>query len=1158
MVNKNLIAILVGLTLISCVQQQENPINASSIEVNGLVINDTLTAHIITYLSNYAPPTVVKAAGPIYDNLSTPFGQGIPDITRYNTLDGLPQSITRDVLQGADGMMWFLSVENLSKFDGTSFTTYNRANGIFEDSYSIDFYLDSKNRVWAGTGSGITVFDGRSFTTFTKDSAGNELGIISSIIEDHEGSIWMGSVENGLFRFINNKITRYTTDDGLKSNQIVDLIVDKDGLLIIRTSERGLFKYDGTKITLYEAIPERDENGRNNFLYTDSMGNIWLYNRFGNEPKSAKIGRYDGSEITFYTIKEIDKDVIITDVIEDEQGYIWFSTSNGLTYFDGSKFFHYSNADLGISSTSRISSIAFDQEGSLWAVSPEDVVIKINQTLSFPEVPDGEDATDVYPDPFGDIWIQTGKGYGKYLENRIAYYGHDLLNDDNYSSFRDLTFDKEGHLWFTLIDDRIEERILVNFDGSNYTIYGPEQGLELAITCEINDIDKYTNLLRFLCRDKIIEFDGEQITQDYFLPDHVLSAFLKDSKGNNWYGTENNGIYKYNGEQLSQFSTITGLVSNNINSITEDPLGNIWASIDYGNARITNTSLSSFDAQDGLANLTAVFNPDTVNNVLWFGTISGLASLDFTQLNDERPGFRRYNSLTGFSIGPIVDPKSDIKGRIWGSRNLFQFNYPALIDMPETLPYIKNIQLNNQPVSWLSLSPSWAKTDSMTTINEMGLKFKERLSAEQLETQFSSFGDVSFESVRTPDFIPTNLSLPFTNNTISFEFATVSPTYGKSIQYQYRLEGYDDRWSPLSSKREASYGNLPEGSYIFQVKAINASGNLSEITYPFTIRPPWQRTLWAYLMYILGSGIAVFGFISWKTRTLKNEKHRLENTVEERTSELRNSLTDLQSAQEQLVQQEKLASLGQLTAGIAHEIKNPLNFVNNFSELSIEMIEEAREELLALEPKPDDALAILDDIEANLNKIHEHGSRADSIVKSMLQHSRGGSGKLTPTDLNALVLEFVNLSFHGMRAGKDPISVDLKFELSDEVGEVPLMSEDFSRVIINLCNNAFDAMRDKGKVKAEKGEEYSPILMARTLSQNGNIVFEIEDNGPGIPKEIQDKILQPFFTTKKGSEGTGLGLSITNDIIIAHGGTLNIELKPEKTKFIITFNSTLK
>jgi len=288
------------------------------------------------------------------------------------------------------------------------------------------------------------------------------------------------------------------------------------------------------------------------------------------------------------------------------------------------------------------------------------------------------------------------------------------------------------------------------------------------------------------------------------------------------------------------------------------------------------------------------------------------------------------------------------------------------------------------------------------------------------------------------------------------------------------------------------------------------------------------------------------------------------NKLELAKAEVESAMTELKATQSQLVQQEKLASLGQLTAGIAHEIKNPLNFVNNFSEVSIEMIEEIKEERAKSQETRDETLVdeILEDIQSNLGKIHEHGSRANGIVTSMLQHSRGGSGKMEPTDLNALIKEYVNLSFHGMRAGKNPINVDLVFDVDPELGEVFLIKEDFTRVVINLCNNAFDAMREKVKlyqVQSTKYQEgvhsevkYLPKLQVNTMLEKGRVRISFEDNGPGIPDEIKDKILQPFFTTKKGTEGTGLGLSITHDIIKAHGGELKVETKiGEGTTFII-------
>ena len=218
-----------------------------------------------------------------------------------------------------------------------------------------------------------------------------------------------------------------------------------------------------------------------------------------------------------------------------------------------------------------------------------------------------------------------------------------------------------------------------------------------------------------------------------------------------------------------------------------------------------------------------------------------------------------------------------------------------------------------------------------------------------------------------------------------------------------------------------------------------------------------------------------------------------------------------------------------------------MNFINNFSELSLEYVEELKEALAKLNQNDTTAEMdeLLNDVAENLKKVHHHGTRADNIVKSMLMHSRGGTGKLEPTDLNALIREYVNLAFHGMRAGKSAINVTIDLQLDETIGAVLLNIEDFSRVILNLCKNAFDAMRTKSLTT--KNETYQPLLSIRTYKDDAQVVhIEIEDNGPGIPNSIKEKLFQPFFTTKKGTEGTGLGLSITHDIITKHKGRIEV------------------
>jgi two-component system, NtrC family, sensor kinase len=281
---------------------------------------------------------------------------------------------------------------------------------------------------------------------------------------------------------------------------------------------------------------------------------------------------------------------------------------------------------------------------------------------------------------------------------------------------------------------------------------------------------------------------------------------------------------------------------------------------------------------------------------------------------------------------------------------------------------------------------------------------------------------------------------------------------------------------------------------------------------------------------------------------------RLFEKLETRTEELSRSLSDLRTAQNRLIQTEKLASLGQLTAGIAHEIKNPLNFVNNFSSLSIELIDELANGLEKLANDPD-ARTEIDEIAAvlrgNLQKIVQHGKRADSIVKNMLLHSRQGSGEHRPVDINAIVEESLNLAYHGARAEKPGFNISLERSLDPEAGEVDLFPQEITRVLLNLISNAFYAATKK-KEKVD-GVEYEPTVTATTRNLGDSIEIRVRDNGTGIPQEVKEKLFSPFFTTKPAGEGTGLGLSLSHDIIVKqHAGTIEVETEPgEYTEFRI-------
>jgi two-component system, NtrC family, sensor kinase len=329
-----------------------------------------------------------------------------------------------------------------------------------------------------------------------------------------------------------------------------------------------------------------------------------------------------------------------------------------------------------------------------------------------------------------------------------------------------------------------------------------------------------------------------------------------------------------------------------------------------------------------------------------------------------------------------------------------------------------------------------------------------------------------------------------------------------------------------------------------------------------------------YLMY----GSVPLGLTAFMASRFRDLYRNLEQKVKERTRDLNQSLEELKSTQSQLIQSEKMASLGQLTAGIAHEIQNPLNFVNNFSEISNELVDEMKEELsegsrqLAAgsrqsgEEKLKLAEEIANDIKQNLEKINHHGKRAESIVKGMLLHSRGNSGHKELIDINALCDEYLRLSYHGFRAKDKSFYAEYKLEADKSLPKIEVVPQDIGRVLLNLINNAFYAVDEKKKAANLEGFEnlqglnYQPTVSVHTKKLVDKIEIVVKDNGNGIPKNVLDKIFQPFFTTKPTGQGTGLGLSLAYDIVKAHGGEITVESKPahdgsgregEGTEFII-------
>ena len=314
------------------------------------------------------------------------------------------------------------------------------------------------------------------------------------------------------------------------------------------------------------------------------------------------------------------------------------------------------------------------------------------------------------------------------------------------------------------------------------------------------------------------------------------------------------------------------------------------------------------------------------------------------------------------------------------------------------------------------------------------------------------------------------IKLDYFHNNFSFEFLATNYRVQGEMRYLFKLENYDEDWHNIGTQYKAYFYNIPPGKYLLRVRAISEDGAVGERKMAIVITPPWWRTWWAYTLFAVTFIVLVWTFIYYRSRQLILQNRRLENKVMVRTKELQNekekvetTLSELKSTQAQLIQSEKMASLGQLTAGIAHEIQNPLNFVNNFSEINKELIEDLKTEKQKNERDGQLEMEILNDIAGNEEKINHHGKKAASIVKAMLEHSRTNTGLREPTDINALANEYLRLAYHGFRAKDKSFNATMNTEFDSGVDKVNMVPQEIGRVLLNIYNNAFYALSYSGK-----------------------------------------------------------------------------------------------
>ncbi|HYE58242.1 MAG TPA: ATP-binding protein, partial [Rhodothermales bacterium] len=596
-----------------------------------------------------------------------------------------------------------------------------------------------------------------------------------------------------------------------------------------------------------------------------------------------------------------------------------------------------------------------------------------------------------------------------------------------------------------------------------------------------------------------------------------VRSILRDRSGTLWVGTYAGGLSRLD-ERTGRFTTyydpVQGLES--VFAIHEDRRRRLWLGtyesglllFDRRTGRFTR-----FGPEHGLNHEHVGAIVEDAAGMLWLNTPRGVSRFD-----PERRTFRSFGPGDGVpSVETPTDGLLTRAGRIvfGGTKGLLSFD-------PREL--------------------SGSASRPMLVLETVSFRLGRRDSTRSL-----------FEGRR--------VDLPHDAADVTLAFSGLDYAHAAAVRYQYRLSDGDARgaggWTDGGAQGIVRYPALPVGAHRFEVRAAGADGLWSAPqAVTLVVRPPWWRTWWAYGVYALLFGGLVFATDRVQRRRLvARERERAREQELQQAREIEKAYAQLKATQQQLVQQEKLASLGALTAGIAHEIKNPLNFVNNFAQLTEELADELVQERTV---KPDLRIAdvedLIADLKSNAARIREHGQRADSIVKNMLAHSRGSTSTKEAVNLNALIDEYTNLAYHGMRAQRPDFTCTVERAFDPATGWVQAVPQDLSRVFLNLLSNAFYAVARR---RADAGESYVPLVKVETRCIGDAIEASVWDNGGGIPETVRARIFEPFFTTKPAGEGTGLGLSLSHDIVAAHGGSLSVESETGAwTRFTVRLPTT--
>jgi signal transduction histidine kinase len=948
------------------------------------------------------------------------------------------------------------------------------------------------NEVWSAGLDGVWVFDpANKKIKYLNSSTGFQFDAVSTVINDSTGKIWISSLYyiniNRIHVISTGRDSVYTIGKAQGLDNMIVNILEVDRNQVWLTADDAIYIMNPNLMSMRKVVTNEKQ-------YDFGHGSI----------------------------------------MKDDQGQVWLGTrSGGINILNAKGLLpEYLDARSGLSGSS-VWALAEDDGKKVWIGGLRD---QVSSNSGFVNI------LDSAREKVFDLSKVIGKSF---------YQAEAMVKD------------KKGRI---LIGIAPVGLYIFDQDKKNMIYVGKQQGLLIDSKSTSTLLADSRGFYWVSTGKDIARYDpssGRLIVLNSLLDHKTASIYcqFESSSGQVWVGTMEQGLYIFDStrQKVEHFFLPGNDLRNNIYSLAEDNRHRIWAATDNGVFVFDRVNNQYFilNAKDGL-NTQANYTLMHVKDRMYIGGLNGMAILTekpFDSSNGEKSlkykydKFDRKNGLLYRDFHSLNLNASDNK--LWfpiDLKVLAVVNQPEEVSGPDPA-YITGIKILDSSLVFSDFSfKAYLKQNPDTLWDTANQTFyvPDKLPS---DTSYQKNNNIQWDSTAGPYLLPVNLKLPYKQNYLSFQFNLVTYKSRANIRYRYILEGIDLKWREVTGQNiSENYRDLNPGKYVFKVSGSSSNGIWSKpAEMSFTILPPWWQSWWAYLIYILSFILSITAYTRFRARKLTSDKLQLENLIQIRTKELAQSLEDLKSAQSQLIQSEKMASLGELTAGIAHEIQNPLNFVNNFSDINQDLIDELNEEIDR--GNTSEVKIIAESIRENESKINQHGKRADSIVKGMLQHSRASTGQKESTDINALADEYLRLAFHGLRAKDKTFNVTLETDYDNTLGKVHLIPQEFGRVLLNLYNNAFYAVMEKRNLSNEK---FEPTVSVSTRKHNGKVEISVKDNGPGVPEKVKDKIFQPFFTTKPTGQGTGLGLSLSYDIIKAHGGELTVETKPgEGSRFLI-------